>query len=166
MSSSLTHLAHLATAALSLAPSQGERALGERLFARCWDYHGGRLEAPDATFDTRFGFELLGELAQSALVPLGPSPNSITQLSGRIMKPASLKSLSPIALLLSTFWPHLLLALLSTVNSRLSTAFGQGSLTPPGPPAPSMKSLAQIEPRTPISSLPFTINAAGSYYLT
>ena len=29
-----------------------------------------------------------------------------------------------------------------------------------------MKTLDQVEPRTPISSLPFTIAAAGSYYLT
>src|SRR2546421_9068090 len=43
---------------------------------------------------------------------------------------------------------------------------GQGSLTPPGAPAPTMKTLAQIEPRTPISSLPFTISTSGSYYLT
>ena len=42
----------------------------------------------------------------------------------------------------------------------------QGSLTPPGAPTPSMKSLDQIEARTPISSLPFTISARGSYYLT
>ena len=47
-----------------------------------------------------------------------------------------------------------------------STAFPQGSLTPPGAPAPTMKSLDQIEARTPISSAPFTINASGSYYLT
>jgi hypothetical protein len=47
----------------------------------------------------------------------------------------------------------------------LPSAFGQGSLTPPGAPAPTMKSLDQIEPRTPISSAPFIIAAPGSYYL-
>jgi len=46
------------------------------------------------------------------------------------------------------------------------SAFGQGALTPPGAPAPTMKTLAQIEPRTPISSAPFTINSPGSYFLT
>lgn len=45
-------------------------------------------------------------------------------------------------------------------------AFGQGSLTPPGAPAPLMKSLDQIEARTPISSAPFIITNSGSYYLT
>jgi hypothetical protein len=48
-------------------------------------------------------------------------------------------------------------------------AFAQGSLTPPGAPAPTMKSLdeidAKLEKRTPISA-PFTINQPGSYYLT
>ncbi|MDB6020617.1 MAG: hypothetical protein JWQ04_474 [Pedosphaera sp.] len=56
--------------------------------------------------------------------------------------------------------------LLSTLNHQLSTAFAQGSLTPPGAPASSMKSLDQIEPRTPISSAPFAIAKPGSYYLT
>ena len=46
------------------------------------------------------------------------------------------------------------------------TIFGQGSLTPPAAPAPTMKTLDQIEARTPISSLPFTISSPGSYYLT
>jgi hypothetical protein len=55
---------------------------------------------------------------------------------------------------------------LSATSSQVLTTFAQGSLTPPGGPAPTMKSLAQIEPRTPIASAPFTISAPGSYYLT
>jgi parallel beta-helix repeat protein len=47
-----------------------------------------------------------------------------------------------------------------------TTGFSQGSLTPPGAPATTMKTLAQIEPRTPISSAPFTVSSPGSYYLT
>lgn len=46
------------------------------------------------------------------------------------------------------------------------TVLAQGSLIPPGAPAPTMKSLDQVEARTPISSLPFTITNSGSYYLT
>jgi hypothetical protein len=57
------------------------------------------------------------------------------------------------------------LALAISITSPLSI-FAQGSLTPPGAPAPTMKTLAQIEPRTPISSLPYTITNPGSYYLT
>src|SRR5579871_3926344 len=56
----------------------------------------------------------------------------------------------------------------ATATSLLQSqgVFAQGSLTPPGAPAPTMKTLSQIEPRTPISSLPFTISTSGSYYLT
>ncbi len=56
--------------------------------------------------------------------------------------------------------------LLSTLNPQLSSVLAQGSLTPPGAPAPTMKTLDQIEARTPISSVPYTMLTSGSYYLT
>jgi len=49
----------------------------------------------------------------------------------------------------------LALAFFVAVNLQLPTVFAQGGLAPPGAPTPTMKTLAQIEPRTPISSLPF-----------
>jgi len=44
--------------------------------------------------------------------------------------------------------------------------WAQGNLAPAGAPAPTMKTLAQIEARTPIATAPMTISAPGSYYLT
>lgn len=46
---------------------------------------------------------------------------------------------------------------------------GAGSLTPPpGAPAPTMKSLVNIDPGTPLipANAPFILSSAGSYYLT
>jgi parallel beta-helix repeat protein len=67
----------------------------------------------------------------------------------------------------------LALLLLSTLQLQPSV-FAQGSLTPASAPAPMMKTLDQIEARTPIdaahtpgdASNQFIISAPGSYYLT
>jgi hypothetical protein len=52
------------------------------------------------------------------------------------------------------------------------SAFSQGSLTPPGAPAPAMKTLTQVEPRTDLATLSgdadsmFLVTTSGSYYLS
>jgi hypothetical protein len=70
---------------------------------------------------------------------------------------------------------HIFLALaLSALNPQLSTCFAQGSLTPPpGVPAPTMKSLDQVEARTIVNTANtpgdasdlFIISQPGSYYM-
>jgi len=60
------------------------------------------------------------------------------------------------------------LLLLSSLCFQQSTGFGQGALTPPGAPAPLMKSLDQIEARIAITNTAslVIISQPGSYYLT
>jgi parallel beta-helix repeat protein len=66
------------------------------------------------------------------------------------------------------------LALVVTFGFQPLAVDAQGSLTPPGPPGPTMLTLSQIEPRTPVdathtpgnSAAEFVITNSGSYYLT
>jgi hypothetical protein len=66
------------------------------------------------------------------------------------------------------------LACLAVIDLQLSISFGQGNLTPPGAPAPTFKTLDQVEPRIPInaartpgdSNSTYHIVLPGSYYLT
>ena len=46
------------------------------------------------------------------------------------------------------------------------SVFGQGSLTPPAAPTPTMKTLDQVKAGTPIGSAPYTISSSGNYFLT
>ena len=63
--------------------------------------------------------------------------------------------------------PNIVPLAVCLLSVSATCVFSQGSLTPPpGPPSPTMKTLEQIEPRKPISSLPYTISAPGSYYVT
>ncbi len=67
---------------------------------------------------------------------------------------------------------HVLKAITFTLFLATTAAFAQGTLTPPGAPAATMKTLNQIEPRTDILTLPssansmYVITQPGSYYLS
>jgi parallel beta-helix repeat protein len=65
-------------------------------------------------------------------------------------------------------------AVLATFILHPASVCAQGSLMPPGAPGPTMKTLGQVEPRTPVDATntpgifnaQFTITKSGSYYLT
>ena len=69
-------------------------------------------------------------------------------------------------------------SLILTILALPLFAFGQGTLTPPGAPAPTMKTLQQIEPRIDLQNAPasavtttdenyhFIITQPGSYFLS
>ena len=56
-----------------------------------------------------------------------------------------------------------LILLAAALAAQLVSA--QGPLTPPRAPTAMMKTLAQVEPRTAITNVPYTITQSGSYYL-
>jgi hypothetical protein len=62
--------------------------------------------------------------------------------------------------------PRAPLMLLLVLAMQPASTRAAGSLTPPGAPAPTMKTLQEMEPRTLIAAAPFTISAPGSYYLS
>ena len=71
---------------------------------------------------------------------------------------------------MATFWLRINAALLSmmlivgiAIVALLATRAYGGPLDPTGPPS---STLPQVEPRIPIDHVPFTISAAGSYFLT
>jgi len=73
------------------------------------------------------------------------------------------------------FKNHLIVvAMLGGFFLTANATFAQGSLTPPGGPAPTMKTADQIEPRTIVNAAntpgdttnSFIISKSGSYYLT
>lgn len=61
---------------------------------------------------------------------------------------------------------HSLLFVIGFSFLATTLTFAQGSLTPPGAPAQTMKSLDQVQPRTPIAYSGYGIFMPGSYYLT
>jgi len=58
------------------------------------------------------------------------------------------------------------LLLIVLLNHRSIDCLAQGSLFPPGTPAPTMKTLDQVKAGIAIGTAPYTINNPGNYFLT
>ncbi len=58
------------------------------------------------------------------------------------------------------------LLICTAASASTVMGFGQGSLTPPGAPAPTMKTLDQVKAGTPISFATYVIGSPGNYFLT
>jgi len=61
--------------------------------------------------------------------------------------------------------PFVLFLLYVSIANFSPFLMAQGSLTPPGAPAPTFKTLSQVEPRFPISDFQTNLTIPGSYYL-
>src|SRR2546429_2016273 len=59
----------------------------------------------------------------------------------------------------------MLLAFVCLLTLSHQAIFAQGALNPPGAPAPTFKTLSQVEPRFPISDFQTNLTVSGSYYL-
>jgi len=58
------------------------------------------------------------------------------------------------------------IVLFLAAGALAAVVHAQGPLAPSAGPGPMMKTLAQIEPRTAITNVPYAITQPGSYYLT
>src|SRR3954468_15831213 len=108
-------------------------------------------------------------MEKARLIRLAPPTHGPTSLTEEKLKRYSMITRRTITRLL----------LISGFHLFSVSVFPQGGLTPPGAPAPTMKRLDEVEPRTNLQASPapagidttnanyqFVINQPGSYYLS